>query len=88
MTKLPSDILRRPKLPAGRATSPKLIDSLIDDLQPHVTKIAKRYSGLERALIKQPEIAIGLGLFESMHILDGGRSKRSGSATDLLEELD
>ena len=88
LTKLPSDIVRRPKLPAGRATSPKLIDSLIDDLQPHVTKIAKRYSGLERALMKQPEIAIGLGLFESMHILDGGRSKRSGKATDLLEELD
>ena len=27
---------------------------------------------MERALLKQPDIAIGLGLFEAMHILDGG----------------
>ena len=38
-------------------------------------------------LLKQPEIAIGLGLFEAMHILDGGRKKRVGDVSDLLQEV-
>ena len=87
LTKLPKEIVRRPKLPAGRATSPRMIDSLMGELSPYVEGIAKKYSNLERALIKQPEIAVGLGLFEAMHIIDGGRSKRNGSVTDLLEEV-
>jgi asparagine synthase (glutamine-hydrolysing) len=88
LTSLPKEIVSRPKLPAGRATSPKMIDSLLDELNPYVEKIANRHRGLERALIKQPEIAIGMGLFEAMHILDAGRSKRAGTVVDMLEELD
>ena len=87
LTALPNEIIRRPKLPAGRATSPKMIDSLLDDLEPYVSKIAKRYPDLERALIKQPEISIGLGLFEAMHILDGGKHKISGDVSSLLDEV-
>ena len=87
LTSLPTEIVRRPKLPAGRATSPHMIDSLLEELNPYVEQIAKRYPDLEHALIKQPEIAIGLGLFESMHILDGGKSKRSGDVSALLEEV-
>jgi asparagine synthase (glutamine-hydrolysing) len=87
LTSLPTEIIRRPKLPAGRATSPHMIDSLLEELNPYVEQIAKRYPDLEHALIKQPEIAIGLGLFESMHILDGGKSKRSGDVSALLEEV-
>ena len=88
LTSLPKEIVSRPKLPAGRATSPKMIDSLLEELNPYVEKIANRHLGLERALIKQPEIAIGMGLFEAMHILDAGRSKRAGTVVDMLEELD
>lgn len=88
LTSLPKEIVSRPKLPAGRATSPKMIDSLLEELSPYVEKIANRHLGLERALIKQPEIAIGMGLFEAMHILDAGRSKRAGTVVDMLEELD
>ena len=65
LTSLPKEIVSRPKLPAGRATSPKMIDSLLEELSPYVEKIANRHLGLERALIKQPEIAIGMGLFEA-----------------------
>jgi hypothetical protein len=64
-----------------------MIDSVLDELNYFVEPIANRYPRLKRALIKQPEIAIGLGLFESMHILDGGISKRSGDLTSLLEEV-
>lgn len=87
LTKLPAEIIRRPKMPAGRATSPGLIDSLLDELRPYVEPIANRYPNLKRALIKQPEIVIGLGLFESMHILDGGKSKRGGDVSSLLEDV-
>ena len=87
LTNLPKEIVDRPKLPAGRATSPKLIDSLIEELESYTLQIAKRYPEIESALLKQPEICIGLGLFESMHILDRGFRKRKGTATDLLEEL-
>jgi asparagine synthase (glutamine-hydrolysing) len=87
LTQLPKEIVRRPKLPAGRATSPRMIDSLLDELNPYVESIAKKHSNLEKALLKQPEIAIGLGLFEAMHILDGGRSKRTGDVSDLLDEV-
>ena len=87
LTSLPNEIIRRPKLPAGRATSPRMIDSLLEELSPYVNKIAKRYPELERALIKQPEISIGLGLFEAMHILDGGTNKKSGDVSSLLDEV-
>jgi asparagine synthase (glutamine-hydrolysing) len=87
LTKLPAEIIRRPKMPAGRATSPGLIDSLLDELRPYVEPIANRYPNMKRALIKQPEIVIGLGLFESMHILDGGKNKRSGDVSSLLEDV-
>ena len=87
LTKLPKEIVRRPKLPAGRATSPRMIDSLMIELSPYVEDIAKKYHDMEKALVRQPEIAIGLGLFEAMHILDGGRYKRNGDVADLLEEV-
>ena len=87
LTDLPSEIVRRPKLPAGRATSPKLIDEVLSELQPRVQDIAARHPSMEKALLRQPDIAIGLGLFEAMHILDGGRTRRNGDASSLLDEV-
>ena len=87
LTDLPAEIVRRPKLPAGRATSPRMIDSLLKELQPRVEDIAARHPSLQKALLKQPDIAIGLGLFESMHILDGGRYKKNLDAFGLLDEV-
>ena len=87
LTDLPKEIVRRPKLPAGRATSPKMIDSLISDLMPFVDSIAKKHPVIEKALLKQPEICLGLGLFESMHIIDGARTRKSGDVSSILEEL-
>ena len=87
LTDLPAEIVRRPKLPAGRATSPRMIDAVLAELQPRVEDIAARHPTLEKALLKQPDIAIGLGLFEAMHILDGGRSRKTGDAASLLDEV-
>ena len=87
LTNLPSEIVRRPKLPAGRATSPKLIDSVLDELLPRAKDIAARYPEIEKALLKQPDIAIGLGLFEAMHIIEGGKEKKNGDAASILDEV-
>ena len=35
----------------------------------------------------QPEIALGLGLFEAMHLLGDGRRKPNGSTYDLINEV-
>ncbi|MGY8754578.1 MAG: asparagine synthetase B family protein, partial [Candidatus Poseidoniales archaeon] len=87
LTKLPEVIVTRPKLPAGRATSPKLIDNLLAELQPRVAELASQEPTMEKALLKQPDIAIGLGLFKAMHIIDGGRYKPNGDVSALLDEV-
>jgi asparagine synthase (glutamine-hydrolysing) len=87
LTNLPKDIVRRPKLPAGTATSPSLLKNFLSDLKPRGDEICKRFPKFAKVLAGQPELAIGLGLFEAMHILDGGRSMRRGSTSELLDEV-
>ncbi len=87
LTNLPKDIVRRPKLPAGTATSPSLLKNFLSDLKPRGDEICKRFPKFAKVLEGQPELAIGLGLFEAMHILDGGRSMRRGSTSELLDEV-
>ncbi|DAC32741.1 MAG TPA: asparagine synthase (glutamine-hydrolyzing) [Candidatus Poseidoniaceae archaeon] len=87
LTRLPNEIVRRPKLPAGRATSPTLINSLIEELKPRGDAVLKRYPTLSKAFKGQPELAIGIGLFEAIHILDRGASKPTASAVELLDEV-
>ncbi|MBT5390811.1 MAG: asparagine synthase (glutamine-hydrolyzing) [Euryarchaeota archaeon] len=87
LTALPKNIVHRPKLPAGRATSPRLIENLLTEYQPQTDAIIQRYPLLAGALKTQPDIALGLGLFEAVHILDRGAQKPTGSTLDLLEEV-
>jgi asparagine synthetase B (glutamine-hydrolysing) len=87
LTSLPKHIVNRPKLPAGRATSPTLIDNLLAEYKPQTDAIIKRYPLISGALITQPDIALGLGLFEAVHILDRGARKPAGSTMDLLNEV-
>jgi len=87
LTSLPEHIVRRPKLPAGRATSPQLIDRLLAEFKPQTDALVKRYAPFSGALKTQPEIALGLGLFEAVHIFDRGSKKPTGSAYDLLSEV-
>jgi asparagine synthase (glutamine-hydrolysing) len=87
LTSLPKHIVNRPKLPAGRATSPTLIDNLLAEYKPQTDAIIMRYPLISGALKTQPDIALGLGLFEAVHILDRGARKPSGSTMDLLNEV-
>ncbi|MBT4059939.1 MAG: asparagine synthase (glutamine-hydrolyzing) [Euryarchaeota archaeon] len=88
LTDLPSSIVNRPKLPAGTATSPTLLNELLTELRPHANEWAERYSGLQRILKTQPDMSIGLRLFESLHITDGGVGREKKGLWDLLEDVD
>ena len=87
LTSLPKHIVHRPKLPAGRATSPTLIENLLTEFKPQTDAIIQRHPLLSGALKTQADIALGLGLFEAVHILDRGVQKPTGSAFDLLDEV-
>ncbi|HIG03812.1 MAG TPA: asparagine synthase (glutamine-hydrolyzing) [Candidatus Poseidoniales archaeon] len=85
LTKLPSEIVRRPKLPAGTATSPTLIGELLRELSPRAEEIIARHPLMAGALNTQPDIAIGLGMFEALHIVDRGLGGKGKSVVDLLD---
>jgi hypothetical protein len=87
LTDLPKSIVNRPKLPAGTATTPTLLDELMTELRPHAREWAAGYPGLERILKTQPDMAIGLRLFESLHIIDGGLGRENKGLWDLLEDF-
>lgn len=87
LTELPSEIVRRPKLPAGTATAPTMLKQLMSELAPRAKVIAEQSGVLKKVLLDQPDMAIGFGLFKAMHILDGGRSAKSGDISSLLDEV-
>ena len=80
LTNLPKSITDRPKLPAGTATSPNLYAQFVDEFMPRAKAISNKYSKFGKVLDKQPEIAIGLGLFEAIHLIDGGISHNKSVA--------
>ena len=87
LTELPEQIVRRPKLPAGTATTPSLLGALMDELTPHALEWAKGYGRLSDQLRDQPDMAIGMRLFHSIHFTDDPQSRASKPLMDLLEDV-
>ncbi|MGB0152160.1 MAG: asparagine synthase (glutamine-hydrolyzing) [Candidatus Poseidoniaceae archaeon] len=85
LTKLPKDIVRRPKLPAGTATAPNLLREALSEHHDAAASVAERYPRLKAGLAHQPDVMLGLALFEAVHLVDGGRAPPTGSVADLLE---
>ena len=88
LTKLPKDIVHRPKLPAGRATSPTMIDNLLQELKGHASEYANDIPSISGMFHGQPEISLGLRLFRSLHIVDGGLGRHGKDLMALLEDVD
>jgi len=88
LTKLPKDIVQRPKLPAGRATSPTMIDNLLSELKGHAAEYAHDIPSISGMFAGQPEISLGLRLFRSLHIVDGGIGRHGKGLMTLLEDVD
>ncbi|MEC8927278.1 MAG: asparagine synthase-related protein, partial [Candidatus Thermoplasmatota archaeon] len=88
LTSLPQSIVNRPKLPAGRATSPTMIDNLLTELDGHARQYANDLPLMSKMFDNQPEISLGLRLFRSMHITDGGLGRHGKDLMTLLEDVD
>ena len=87
LTNLPEEIVQRPKLPAGTATAPALVGSLIDELTPHALEWANDYGRLSDQLRDQPEMAIGMRLFHAIHFTDDPQSRATKPLMELLEDV-
>jgi len=65
---LPSTIVQRPKLPAGRATTPMLIEEMLDSSEDIVAGMKSQHPRLAPFFSLEPETAVGLALFDALHI--------------------
>lgn len=87
LTGLPSHITDRPKLPAGTATSPNQLKSFLSEYSNYSQELANHYSNFTRVLQKQPDMALGLGLFEALHIIEPHHRRHNYSIESLIEEV-
>jgi asparagine synthetase B (glutamine-hydrolysing) len=86
-TSLPRSVVDRKKLPAGTATSPTLLSQCLNEYASQIDEIASRWNFCEPLLRHQPEIALGLGLFEALHLIDHDQPQHHRSIDDLLAEV-
>ena len=87
LTSLPKSVVERKKLPAGTATSPTLLSSCINEYSAQIEEISSRWNFCEPLLRHQPEIALGLGLFESLHLIEYDQPQHHRSIDALLAEV-
>ena len=86
-TSLPRSVVDRKKLPAGTATSPTLLTQCLTQYASQIEEIASRWTFCEPLLRHQPEITLGLGLFEALHLIDYEQPQHHRSIDDLLAEV-
>ncbi|MGB1471769.1 MAG: asparagine synthase (glutamine-hydrolyzing) [Candidatus Thalassarchaeaceae archaeon] len=87
LTSLPKEIIRRPKLPAGTATSPTLVSEIINSLSDRAEDWANEYGVLSKQLLAQPDMAIGVRIFHAMHLTESGPKQRTGDLLDVLDDV-
>ena len=87
LTKLPKIVTNRPKMPAGTATTPSLLSSFMEELTPHAIEWSKEYGILSDILRKQPDMAVGIRLFHSLHMTERGANFSKNNLMDLLEDV-
>ena len=87
LTSLPARVVERKKLPAGTATSPTLLSDCLNEYRPHIETIASRWKFCEPLLKHQPELALGLGLFEAIHLTGDQEPRYNRSIDALLAEV-
>ena len=87
LTALPREITDRPKLPAGTATSPNQLKSFLSEYSDLSVSLAEKYGKFTKLLHQQPDMALGLGLFEALHIIEPHHTRNSYSIESLVEEV-
>ncbi len=87
LTDLPKEIVKRPKMPAGTATTPNIMNNLLSELTPHAQEWSEDYGQLSSMLKRQPDMSIGMRLFHAMHLTDNQNGIRKGSVMDLIYDV-
>ncbi|GIR34132.1 MAG: hypothetical protein CM15mP47_3580 [Methanobacteriota archaeon] len=87
LTELPKQITDRPKLPAGTATSPNQLNSFLNEYDNYSRDLSKHYKKFTKVLDKQRDMALGLGLFEALHIIEPHHKRNNYSIESLIEEV-
>lgn len=87
LTNLPKDIVRRPKLPAGRATSPSMLEAFLGERSSQIEELLAHYSSWAPVFKGQEELVLGFGLFEALHLMKNGHQKTGKSIDSLLTEV-
>ncbi|MEC9457641.1 MAG: asparagine synthase (glutamine-hydrolyzing) [Candidatus Thermoplasmatota archaeon] len=87
LTRLPEDIVSRPKLPAGTATAPNMVTDLISELEPHALEWSADYGQLAPMLIDQPDMAIGIRIFHATHLTEGGIARSSKDIMSVINDV-
>lgn len=84
LTRLPKDIVRRPKLPAGRATSPSMLQNFLEEHRSQTEELLTHYAPWASALKGQEELALGLGLFDALHLAPDGHQRTNQTLDQLI----
>ena len=87
LTNLPKEIVRRPKLPAGRATSPSMLEEFLSSRTSQIEELMEHYTPWAPVLKGQEELVLGLGLFDALHLRENGQQKGNKSIDALLTEV-
>jgi hypothetical protein len=87
LTRLPKEIVRRPKLPAGRATSPTLLQRFLHERRSQTEELLEHYRPWSNVLQGQEELVLGLALFEALHLDKEGHRKAQRSIDALITEV-
>ena len=65
-----------------------MIDNLLQELKGHASEYANDIPSISGMFHGQPEISLGLRLFRSLHIVDGGLGRHGKDLMALLEDVD
>ena len=65
-----------------------MIDNLLGELEGHATQYANDIPSISKMFFGQPEISLGLRLFRSLHLMDGGLGRQGKDLLTLLEDVD
>ncbi len=84
---LPREIVSRPKLPAGTATAPSMVNEVVEETKPHAIEWAEEYGILAQMLRGRPDMALGTRIFYGLHVTEGGASGASKDLKAVLDEL-
>ena len=84
---IPSEIATRPKLPAGTATAPSMVNEVVEEMKPQAIEWAEEYGVLAPMLRDQPDMALGMRIFHALHFTEGGASRASNDLMTLLDDV-